>query len=54
MAHYDPGLLSLSFLSTHDGLQLHNPTTNTWHAGISSFLLFCHLYPFFELKMTNE
>jgi len=31
--HYDPGLLSLSFLSTHDGLQLQDPSTGTWYAG---------------------
>jgi len=31
--HYDPGLLSFSFLSTHKGLQLLDPVTNTWFAG---------------------
>ena len=31
--HYDPGLLSISFLSTHEGLQLKDPTTGTWFAG---------------------
>lgn len=34
MPHYDPGLLSLSFLSTHDGLQLRDPATGRWFAGI--------------------
>jgi len=31
--HIDPGLLSISFLSTQDGLQLLDPATNTWFAG---------------------
>jgi len=31
--HYDPGLFSLSFVSTHEGLQLFDPTSNTWFAG---------------------
>lgn len=31
--HYDPGFLSLSFLSTHDGLQLQDPATGKWYAG---------------------
>lgn len=31
--HYDPGLLTLSFLSTYEGLQLFNPHTQQWHAG---------------------
>ncbi|CAF2093268.1 unnamed protein product [Rotaria magnacalcarata] len=28
--HYDPGLLSISILSTHEGLQLKNMTNNEW------------------------
>ena len=28
--HYDPGLLSLSILSTVEGLQLLDPTSNQW------------------------
>ncbi|CAF1212571.1 unnamed protein product [Adineta steineri] len=31
--HYDPGLLSISILSTHEGLQLKNMTTNEWIDG---------------------
>ena len=31
--HYDPGLLSISFLSTHEGLQLKDPATDSWFAG---------------------
>jgi len=31
--HYDPGFLSISFLSTHDGLQLQDPKTGAWFAG---------------------
>jgi isopenicillin N synthase-like dioxygenase len=31
--HYDPGFFSLSFLSTHDGLQLQDPATGKWYAG---------------------
>jgi len=31
--HYDPGLLSLSFLSTNEGLQLKDPITNQWISG---------------------
>jgi len=33
--HYDPGLLSLSVLSTHRGLELYNPITDEWvsHTG---------------------
>lgn len=31
--HYDPGLLSISIWSNAEGLQLLDPTTNTWHAG---------------------
>eukprot|EP00026_Physarum_polycephalum_P009473 Phypoly_transcript_09598.p1 GENE.Phypoly_transcript_09598~~Phypoly_transcript_09598.p1 ORF type:complete len:417 (+),score=88.26 Phypoly_transcript_09598:96-1346(+) len=31
--HYDPGLLSISFLSTQEGLQLKDPQTDTWFAG---------------------
>jgi len=31
--HYDPGLLSLSFLSTNEGLQLKDPNTNQWVSG---------------------
>jgi hypothetical protein len=29
--HYDPGLLSLSVLSTCEGLQLQDPVTKEWH-----------------------
>jgi hypothetical protein len=31
--HYDPGLLSVSILSTHEGLQLKNMTNNEWIDG---------------------
>jgi hypothetical protein len=31
--HYDPGLLSISILSTHEGLQLKNMTNNEWIDG---------------------
>eukprot|EP01112_Ceratiomyxa_fruticulosa_P000206 TRINITY_DN1020_c0_g2_i1.p1 TRINITY_DN1020_c0_g2~~TRINITY_DN1020_c0_g2_i1.p1 ORF type:complete len:384 (+),score=93.81 TRINITY_DN1020_c0_g2_i1:1008-2159(+) len=31
--HFDPGLFSLSFVSTHEGLQLFDPITNTWFGG---------------------
>jgi hypothetical protein len=31
--HYDPGLLSISILSTHEGLQLKNMTNNEWING---------------------
>ncbi|CAF3580105.1 unnamed protein product [Rotaria sp. Silwood1] len=31
--HYDPGLLSISILSTHEGLQLKNMTNNEWVHG---------------------
>ncbi|UJR11872.1 hypothetical protein I4U23_016051 [Adineta vaga] len=31
--HYDPGLLSISVLSTHEGLQLRNMVTNQWIDG---------------------
>jgi len=31
--HYDPGLFSVSFLSTLEGLQLYDPEQNTWFAG---------------------
>jgi len=31
--HYDPGLLSLSFYSNNEGLQLLDPTTNKWIDG---------------------
>ncbi|CAF3406151.1 unnamed protein product, partial [Rotaria sp. Silwood2] len=31
--HYDPGLLSLSILSTHEGLQLKNLVNNEWIDG---------------------
>ncbi|CAF1001049.1 unnamed protein product [Adineta steineri] len=31
--HYDPGLLSLSILSTHEGLQLKDMTNNEWIDG---------------------
>ena len=31
--HYDPGLLSVSILSTHEGLQLKNLVTNEWVDG---------------------
>jgi hypothetical protein len=31
--HYDPGLLSISILSTHEGLQLKDMTTNEWIDG---------------------
>jgi len=31
--HYDPGLFSISFLSTNEGLQLQNPKTKEWIAG---------------------
>jgi len=31
--HYDPGLLSLSFLSNTEGLQLKDPTTDKWVDG---------------------
>ncbi|CAF1103603.1 unnamed protein product [Rotaria sp. Silwood1] len=31
--HYDPGLLSISILSTHEGLQLKNMTNNEWVDG---------------------
>eukprot|EP01112_Ceratiomyxa_fruticulosa_P000203 TRINITY_DN1020_c0_g1_i3.p1 TRINITY_DN1020_c0_g1~~TRINITY_DN1020_c0_g1_i3.p1 ORF type:complete len:414 (+),score=89.30 TRINITY_DN1020_c0_g1_i3:356-1597(+) len=33
VAHFDPGLFSLSFLSTSEGLQLLDLSTNTWFAG---------------------
>lgn len=31
--HFDPGLLSISFFSSFQGLQLRDPTNNTWFAG---------------------
>ncbi|CAF1365521.1 unnamed protein product [Rotaria sordida] len=31
--HYDPGLLSISILSTHEGLQLKNMVNNEWING---------------------
>jgi len=31
--HFDPGLLSISFWSNNEGLQLLDPTTNEWVAG---------------------
>ncbi|CAF1161141.1 unnamed protein product [Adineta steineri] len=31
--HYDPGLLSISVMSTHEGLQLKDMTTNQWIDG---------------------
>ena len=33
VAHYDPGLLSISILSTHEGLQLKNLTNDEWIDG---------------------
>ena len=30
VSHYDPGLLSISILSTHEGLQLKDMNTNQW------------------------
>eukprot|EP01122_Echinamoeba_exundans_P009538 TRINITY_DN3403_c0_g1_i1.p1 TRINITY_DN3403_c0_g1~~TRINITY_DN3403_c0_g1_i1.p1 ORF type:complete len:372 (+),score=54.33 TRINITY_DN3403_c0_g1_i1:79-1194(+) len=31
--HYDPGLVSISFFSNQEGLQLFDPTTDKWYAG---------------------
>jgi isopenicillin N synthase-like dioxygenase len=31
--HYDPGLVSISFFSNQEGLQLFDPSTNQWYAG---------------------
>jgi hypothetical protein len=33
VSHYDPGLLSISILSTHEGLQLKNMTNDEWIDG---------------------
>jgi hypothetical protein len=40
--HFDPGLLSISFLSSAEGLQLQDPATGAWFAGI-----FISLFSFF-------
>eukprot|EP01122_Echinamoeba_exundans_P013266 TRINITY_DN5761_c0_g1_i1.p1 TRINITY_DN5761_c0_g1~~TRINITY_DN5761_c0_g1_i1.p1 ORF type:complete len:378 (-),score=52.48 TRINITY_DN5761_c0_g1_i1:206-1339(-) len=36
--HIDPGLLSISFLSSAEGLQLHDPVKNVWVSGPNSWL----------------
>ncbi len=33
VSHYDPGLLSISILSTYEGLQLKNMTNDEWIDG---------------------